>query len=105
VVDLIVLGVGHRLDGGGDSAGGSASNAAVSIRRAFTNNVINIVFLLVAALLVARFLTLGGLPMLRSMGGVPDDDGDVGHHEHGRDQPRDRSSAQNVRQVEVLTSS
>jgi hypothetical protein len=60
---------------------------------------------LAVALLVARFLTSGGLPTLRTMGGVPDDDGDVGHHEHGRDQPRDRSTAQNVRRVEILTSS
>ncbi len=33
---------------------------------------LNIVFLVVAALLVVRFITSGGLPMLRMMGGSPD---------------------------------
>jgi len=42
---------------------------------------LNIVFLLLAALLVVRFVRTGGIPMLRMMGGSPD----VGHdgsHEH-----------------------
>ncbi|HEV7579148.1 MAG TPA: permease, partial [Mycobacterium sp.] len=33
---------------------------------------LNIVFLTIAALLVARFATSGGMPMLRMMGGSPD---------------------------------
>ncbi|MFE7168215.1 permease [Streptomyces sp. NPDC057616] len=37
---------------------------------------LNIVFLILAAVLVVRFLRTGGLPMLRMMGGSPDDD----HH-------------------------
>ncbi|OBJ52858.1 permease [Mycobacterium sp. 1423905.2] len=39
---------------------------------------LNIVFLLVAAVLVTRFFATGGVPMLRMMGGAPDDE-----HEHG----------------------
>ncbi len=41
---------------------------------------LNIIFLVVAALLVVRFFTSGGAPMLRMMGGVPD--ADHGHHDH-----------------------
>lgn len=41
---------------------------------------LNIVFLVVAALLVARFVTSGGLPMARMMGGSPDPGHD--HHDH-----------------------
>ncbi|CAM3176461.1 hypothetical protein BST27_22355 [Mycobacterium intermedium] len=53
---------------------------------------LNIAFLLIAALLVARFFTSGGMPMLRMMGGSPQaehdhgchaqDHGHQGHHEH-----------------------
>jgi uncharacterized membrane protein YraQ (UPF0718 family) len=44
---------------------------------------LNIVFLALAALLVARFIATGGLPMLRMMGGSPSEpDGHV--HGHGR---------------------
>jgi hypothetical protein len=32
---------------------------------------LNVAFLVVAAILVARFITTGGLPMLRMMGGSP----------------------------------
>jgi uncharacterized membrane protein YraQ (UPF0718 family) len=41
---------------------------------------LNIVFLTIAALLVARFATSGGMPMLRMMGGSPDPD--PGQHQH-----------------------
>jgi uncharacterized membrane protein YraQ (UPF0718 family) len=40
---------------------------------------LNIIFLLLAVALVARFLTTGGRQMLHMMGGGPDD---MGHHEH-----------------------
>ena len=40
---------------------------------------LNIVFLVVAALLVVRFFTSGGLPMLRMMGGSPDEQDHGGH--------------------------
>ena len=40
---------------------------------------LNIVFLALAALLVARFVTTGGMPMLRAMGGSPDPDHGHGH--------------------------
>jgi len=43
---------------------------------------LNIVFLGLAAVLVARFVVSGGLPMLRAMGGSPSDDG--GHHDHSQ---------------------
>jgi uncharacterized membrane protein YraQ (UPF0718 family) len=39
---------------------------------------LNIVFLLIAAALLWRFVRSGGLPMLAHMGGAPDE----GHHEH-----------------------
>ncbi len=41
---------------------------------------LNITFLVIAALLVVRFVTSGGLPMLRMMGGAPD--GEHDHHDH-----------------------
>jgi uncharacterized protein len=40
---------------------------------------LNIVFLVIAAILVARFITSGGLPMLRMMGGSPE--ATNGHHD------------------------
>src|SRR5580692_6303746 len=42
---------------------------------------LNIVFLLLAAVLVVRFVRTGGIPMLRMMNGGPDDD-HAGHGEH-----------------------
>jgi uncharacterized membrane protein YraQ (UPF0718 family) len=49
--------------------------------------VLNIVFLLLAAALLARFFRSGGLPMLKMMGGAPDGHGQQspdghGHHAH-----------------------
>lgn len=47
---------------------------------------LNIVFLVVAAALVARFVTSGGIPMLKMMGGNPDaghDHASTGHDHHG----------------------
>lgn len=41
---------------------------------------LNIVFLVLAAALVARFMRTGGLPMLKMMGGSPDTD--HAHHDH-----------------------
>jgi len=43
---------------------------------------LNIVFLVIAALLVARFVTSGGVPMLRMMGGSPDPEPDQHDHHH-----------------------
>jgi hypothetical protein len=45
---------------------------------------LNIVFLLMAAILVVRFLRTGGVPMLRMMNGPADAHG--GHDQHGHDQ-------------------
>jgi len=42
---------------------------------------LNIVFLVLGGVLVARFFTSGGVPMLRMMGGAPADE-HAGHH-HG----------------------
>jgi uncharacterized membrane protein YraQ (UPF0718 family) len=42
---------------------------------------LNIALLLLAGVLVARFLATGGGPMLRMMGGSPDQ----GHHDHGHE--------------------
>ena len=41
---------------------------------------LNIVFLVIAALLLVRFVTSGGMPMLRMMGGSPE--ATDGHHHH-----------------------
>lgn len=41
---------------------------------------LNIAFLAIAAMLIARFITTGGAPMLRMMGGSPD--GGHDHHDH-----------------------
>jgi uncharacterized protein len=44
---------------------------------------LNIAFIALAAVLVVRFVTTGGIPMLRMMGGSPDDADDAcGHHHH-----------------------
>jgi uncharacterized membrane protein YraQ (UPF0718 family) len=43
---------------------------------------LNIAFLALAALLVVRFVTTGGIPMLRAMGGSPDEDQDHSHTHH-----------------------
>jgi uncharacterized protein len=40
---------------------------------------LNIAFLILAAALLARFVTSDGLPMLKTMGGSPDD---TAHHDH-----------------------
>src|SRR6202007_2297853 len=44
---------------------------------------LNIVFVALAAVLVVRFVTTGGIPMLRMMGGSPEAGDDAsGHHHH-----------------------
>jgi uncharacterized protein len=43
---------------------------------------LNIAFLTLAAVLVLRFVTTGGIPMLRMMGGSPDAENDHTHHCH-----------------------
>jgi uncharacterized membrane protein YraQ (UPF0718 family) len=43
---------------------------------------LNIAFLVISAVLVIRFFTSGGMPMLRMMGGSPDPQD--GHHDHGQ---------------------
>jgi uncharacterized protein len=44
---------------------------------------LNIAFLALATVLVVRFVTTGGIPMLRMMGGSPDTEHD--HHDHTHD--------------------
>jgi uncharacterized membrane protein YraQ (UPF0718 family) len=44
---------------------------------------LNIAFLVIAAILIARFITTGGLPMVRMMGGSPDARPE--HHDHRRE--------------------
>jgi len=46
---------------------------------------LNIVFLALAAVLVVRFVTTGGVPMLRMMGGSPDSEDQ--HHDHAHGHP------------------
>jgi hypothetical protein len=43
---------------------------------------LNIVFLILAALLIVRFLRTGGIPMLRMMGGSPDSEHEGHDHHH-----------------------
>jgi uncharacterized membrane protein YraQ (UPF0718 family) len=44
--------------------------------------ILNILFLVLAAWLIYRFVTTGGIAMLRMMGGGPDDSHDHHHHDH-----------------------
>jgi uncharacterized protein len=44
---------------------------------------LNIAFLILAAVLVLRFIRTGGLPMLGMMGGSPDTAGGHAHGDHG----------------------
>jgi uncharacterized membrane protein YraQ (UPF0718 family) len=44
---------------------------------------LNIAFLVLAGVLVLRFIRTGGIAMLRMMGGSPDTPPDHDHHEHG----------------------
>jgi uncharacterized membrane protein YraQ (UPF0718 family) len=44
---------------------------------------LNIAFLLLAAVLLVRFVRTGGVPMLRMMGGPADSEHDHGAHDHG----------------------
>jgi uncharacterized protein len=60
-------------------AGRHAKVTAAAIQWNYTT-VLNIIFLLLAAALVYRFVRTGGMPMLRMMGGPPDPAG--GHHDH-----------------------
>jgi len=41
---------------------------------------LNIVFLLLAAAMIAAFTRTGGVAMLRMMGGAPEPDGNAAHH-------------------------
>ncbi|MDT7639808.1 MAG: uncharacterized protein QOC83_4096 [Pseudonocardiales bacterium] len=50
---------------------------------------LNIVFLVLAAALVIRFVRSGGISMLRMMGGAPPTDGDGHQHHHGPGAARD----------------
>jgi len=58
---------------------------------------LNIVFLLLAAALIARFMSTGGVAMLRMMGGAPNPagmaDGHAGHDHHGMQGMEDGSPA------------
>jgi uncharacterized protein len=64
----------------------SARNAKVSdagIGRNYTTW-LNIAFLALAAVLLVRFVTSGGLPMLRMMGGPPEQADHPDSHHHDR---------------------
>jgi uncharacterized protein len=63
----------------------NAKVAAETITWNYTT-VLNIVFLALAAGLLYRFVTTGGIAMLRTMGGSPDQDHDH-HHHHRHDEP------------------
>jgi hypothetical protein len=58
---------------------------------------LNIAFLILAAVLVVRFLRSGGREMLAMMGGGPDDMAghDHGSHEHGSHDDSDHGAASN----------
>jgi uncharacterized membrane protein YraQ (UPF0718 family) len=50
---------------------------------------LNIVFVILAAVLVVRFIRTGGIPMLRMMGGTPDTEHDHGNERHHEDHRSD----------------
>jgi uncharacterized membrane protein YraQ (UPF0718 family) len=60
-----------------------AKVAEASVHWNYTT-ILNIIFLMLAASLIYRFVRTGGVPMLRMMGGSPDDQHHHhhGHHEH-----------------------
>jgi uncharacterized protein len=61
----------------------AAKVSATGIEWNYTT-VLNIVFLLLAAALLVRFIRSGGWPMLKMMGGSPDEPaGPAAHHDHG----------------------
>jgi uncharacterized protein len=53
---------------------------------------LNITLLILAAVLVVRFVRTGGVPMLRMMGGAPDAGHDHHEHHHGHGDPADGPS-------------
>ncbi|RDI49335.1 hypothetical protein DFR68_107463 [Nocardia mexicana] len=53
---------------------------------------LNIVFLVLAAVLVLRFVRTGGIPMLRMMGGSPDTEHDHGGHDDAMGESRSMDS-------------
>jgi uncharacterized membrane protein YraQ (UPF0718 family) len=75
VVELLFQGL--RLVPGGRHA----RVADIGVHWDYTT-ALNIVFLVVAAGLLYRFFRTGGLPMLRMMGGRPDDPAGHEHHAH-----------------------
>jgi uncharacterized protein len=80
-VTMVLAGYAVELIFGGLGLIPSTRNASVVEAHVSWNYTtwLNIVFLALAAVLLVRFVTSGGLPMLRMMGGAPD----TGHHEHG----------------------
>jgi len=68
---LHLIPTGHR----------DAKTAVTAISWNYTT-VLNIVFLMIAAVLLLRFLTTGGRPMLAMMGGSPSDEHDHDHDHH-----------------------
>jgi hypothetical protein len=66
-------------------AGRHAKVVEASIQWNYTT-VLNIIFLIVAAALLYRFVRTDGMPMLKMMGGSPDAEHDHSEHEHH--QPR-----------------
>jgi hypothetical protein len=61
----------------------AAKVAEASIRWNYTTY-LNIAFLLVAGALILRFIRSGGIPMLKMMGGSPDDMAGHDHADHDR---------------------
>ena len=65
-------------------AGRHAKVIEASVQWNYTT-VLNIIFLLAAAALCYRFVRTGGIPMLRMMGGTPEEEGE--HHDHASTGP------------------
>jgi uncharacterized protein len=75
VIELIFGGLGLI------PAGRHAKVADAPVQWNYTT-VLNIIFLILAAVLCYRFVRTGGIPMLRMMGGPPEPAGDSHEHQH-----------------------
>jgi hypothetical protein len=75
VVELVFGGLGLI------PAGRHAKVAEITIRWDYTS-ILNVIFLVGAAVLVYRFVRTGGIAMLKMMGGAPDGEQHEGDHDH-----------------------
>jgi len=77
-------------------AGRTAKVSASGVQWNYTT-VLNIIFLLLGTALLVRFFRSGGGPMLKMMGGSPDDQEHYAHDHHGRGEPEHHAQGREAR--------